>query len=73
MLKPEKSRHGCARGPDAAGALRLESAGITPEQAAARTTAGATGSDDTIAAKILKGELSFDEARRIITSEFWNS
>ncbi len=58
---------------DAAGARRLEDAGITPEQAATRTTAGADGAEDTLGSKLIRGELSFEEARRIITSEFWNS
>ena len=58
---------------DAAGARRLEDAGITPEQAAMRTDAGAGDAEDTLGAKLVRGELSFEEARRIITSEFWNS
>jgi hypothetical protein len=62
-----------ARCMDASGAQSLERAGITPEQAATLTTAGTSGIEDTIGAKLVRGELSFDEARRIITSEFWNS
>jgi hypothetical protein len=58
---------------DAAGARRLEDAGITPEQAAMRTTAGTDGDEDTLGSKLTRGALSFEEARRIITSEFWNS
>ena len=58
---------------DAAGARRLEDAGITPEQAAMRTSAGADGAEDTLGSKLTRGVLSFEEARRIITSEFWNS
>ncbi len=58
---------------DAAGARRLEDAGITPEQAAMRTTAGTDGAEDTLGSKLIRGEVSFEEARRIITSEFWNS
>ena len=58
---------------DAAGARRLEDAGITPEQAAGRTTAGTDDAEDTLGSKLVKGELSFEEARRIITDEFWNS
>ncbi len=57
----------------AAGAQTLERAGLTPEQAALRTTAGARGVEDTIGFKLLAGDLSLDEARRIITSHFWNS
>ncbi|MCA1636619.1 MAG: hypothetical protein LC802_23750 [Acidobacteria bacterium] len=57
----------------AEGALSLERAGITPQQAAIRTTAGTDSSEDTLGSKLARGELSFDEARRIITSEFWNS
>ncbi len=58
---------------DAAGARRLEDAGITPEQAAMRTDAGTGGAEDTLRSKLIRGELSFEEARRIITNEFWNS
>jgi len=58
---------------EAAGARRLEDAGFTPEQAATLTTAGADDAEDTLGSKLVKGELSFEEARRIITSEFWNS
>ena len=54
-------------------ALGLERAGITPQQAAIRTTAGTDASEDTLGSKLASGALSFDEARRIITSEFWNS
>ncbi|MCA1594132.1 MAG: hypothetical protein LC754_16075 [Acidobacteria bacterium] len=56
-----------------AGAQSLESAGITPEQAGIRTAAGAGDYEDTIGFKLMNGDLSFDEARRIITSDFWNS
>jgi hypothetical protein len=55
------------------GAHALETAGITPEQAAIRTEAGTANYDDTIGYKLTHGDLSFDEARRIITSLFWNS
>ena len=55
------------------GAQALERAGLTPEQAAFRTSAGRGGYEDTVGFKVCKGDLSFDEARRIITSEFWNS
>ncbi len=54
-------------------ARTLEAAGITPEQAAIRTVAGAASYEDTIGYKLTHGDLSFDEARRIITSDFWNS
>lgn len=54
------------------GARALEMAGLTPEQAAIRTEAGTASYEDTIGYKLIHGDLSFDEARRIITSEFWN-
>ncbi|HWS54022.1 MAG TPA: hypothetical protein VN228_07850 [Pyrinomonadaceae bacterium] len=57
---------------DAAGARRLEEAGITPEQAALRTRAGASGEEDTLGRKLSRGDLSLEEARRIITREFWH-
>ncbi len=58
----------------AAGAAQaLERAGITPEQAAIRTKAGAGDYEDTLGHKFTRGDLSIDEARRIITSDFWNS
>lgn len=56
-----------------ASAAALERAGITPEQAALRTRAGSADYEETIAYKLTRGDLSFDEARRIITSDFWNS
>ncbi len=56
-----------------AGAQALERAGITPAQAALRTTAGASDYEDTLGYKTTSGDLSFDEARRIITNLFWNS
>jgi hypothetical protein len=58
---------------DAAGARRLEDAGITPEQAAMKTPGGAGDPEDTLGSRLVRGELSFEEARRIITNEFWNS
>lgn len=58
---------------DAGGARRLEDAGITPEQAAMKTRGGAGGPEDTLGSRLVRGELSFEEARRIITDEFWNS
>ena len=54
-------------------AQALEAAGFTPEQAALRTTAGTAPYEDTIAYKLSHNDLSLNEARRIITSEFWNS
>jgi hypothetical protein len=58
---------------DAARAQALEMAGLTPEQASLRTRAGTASYEDTIACKFAQGDLSLDEARRIITSHFWNS
>jgi len=58
---------------DPARAHELERAGLTPQQAAARTTAGRGNYEDTIAFKIAAGDLSLEEARRIVTSDFWNS
>ena len=58
---------------DAARAQALELAGLTPEQASLRTRAGAEDYEDTIAFKFAQDDLSLDEARRIITSHFWNS
>ena len=53
-------------------ARSLELAGFTPEQAALRTTRGAQDYEETIAYKVARGDLSLEEARRIITSSFWN-
>lgn len=53
-------------------AHELERAGLTPEQAALRTGAGSGGYEDTIACKFARGDLTLEEARRIITSDFWN-
>lgn len=58
---------------DPARAHELERAGLTPQQAGARTAAGRGGYEDTIAFKISRGDLSTEEARRIVTSDFWNS
>lgn len=58
---------------DAKRAQALEAAGFTPEQAALRTKAGTADYEDTIAYKLNHNDLSLDEARRIITSAFWNS
>ena len=55
------------------GAQAVERAGITPEQAAALTTAGSPAYEDTIGYKLAHGHLTVEEARRIITSDFWNS
>lgn len=55
------------------GARALESAGLTPEQAAIRTAAGTASYEDTIGYKLIRGDLSLDEARRIINHQFWNS
>lgn len=57
----------------AEGARALEMAGITPDQAAMLTRAGTASYEETIGYKIIKGDLSTEEARRIITSAFWNS
>ncbi|HYO90231.1 MAG TPA: hypothetical protein VEQ40_01280 [Pyrinomonadaceae bacterium] len=54
-------------------AQALEAAGFTPEQAALRTKAGAGDYEDTIAYKLNNNDLSINEARRIITSAFWDS
>ncbi len=56
----------------AEGARRLEMAGMTPEQAAMLTTSGRTDDEETIAYKLIKGDLSLDEARRIVTHAFWD-
>jgi len=53
-------------------ARRLDDAGITPEQAALVTTAGLSSRADTVGHKVSTGEMSLEEARRIITSHFWN-
>ncbi|HVF54530.1 MAG TPA: hypothetical protein VM934_00190 [Pyrinomonadaceae bacterium] len=55
------------------GAQQLENAGITPQQAGINTSAGSGNYEDTLGYKLIKGDLGFDEARRIITSEFWDS
>ena len=53
-------------------AYKLDSAGFTPEQASIRTTEGEASDEDTIGYKVARGDLSIDEARRIITREFWH-
>jgi len=58
---------------DAASALAVERAGLTPRQAATRTKAGTHAYEDTIAYKLSRGQLTFDEARRIVTRDFWDS
>lgn len=50
----------------------LERAGFTPAQSSIRTKAGANSDEDTIGYKIANGDLSLDEARRIITRAFWH-
>ena len=52
-----------------AAAQRLEEAGFTPAQAAQTDDSG--GYMDTIGHKLTNGDLSFDEARRLVTSAFW--
>ena len=54
-------------------ARTLDDAGITPEQAALRTRAGRAGDEKTVACKFSRGDLTLEEARRIITNDFWNS
>jgi hypothetical protein len=54
-------------------AAQMEDFGITPQQAALRTKAGNSDYEDTIAFKVANEDLSLEEARRIINSEFWNS
>lgn len=56
-----------------AGASALERAGITPEQAAFRTRGGEPDYEETIGFKLSRGHLSPEEARRIVTNDFWNS
>ena len=58
---------------DAARAQALERAGFTPEQASLRTREGRRDYEDTVAFKLAAGDLTPEEARRIVTSEFWNS
>lgn len=58
---------------DARHAQTLEAAGITPEQAALRTRAGRADYEESVACKFSRGDLTLEEARRIITSDFWNS
>ncbi len=57
----------------ATGAQALDDSGITPEQAALRTTAGVRDYEETLAYKFVQGDLSIDEVRRIVTNEFWNT
>ncbi len=53
-------------------AHELERAGLTPEQARLRTAAGRGDYEDTVGYKYAQGDLSLEEARRIVTSDFWN-
>jgi hypothetical protein len=53
-------------------AHELERAGLTPAQARLRTSAGRGDYEDTLAYKFAEGDLSLEEARRIVTSDFWN-
>lgn len=55
-----------------ASAQFLDTAGLTSEQAAIRTRAGGGDYEDTVGFKITRGDLSLEEARRLITSDFWN-
>ncbi|HYG11773.1 MAG TPA: hypothetical protein VD835_17635 [Pyrinomonadaceae bacterium] len=54
-------------------AQTLDAAGFTPEQAALRTRQGRADYEETVAYKLAHGDLTLEEARRIITSDFWNS
>ncbi len=54
-------------------ARRLDEAGITPEQARLLTAEGRRDYRDTVAYKLSHNDLTLEEARRIITSDFWNS
>ncbi len=54
-------------------ARSLDAAGFTPEQAALRTRQGRADYEETIAYKLAAGDLTLEEARRIITDDFWNS
>ncbi len=54
-------------------ARALDRAGFTPAQAALSTTAGRVAYADTIAYKLAQGDLTMTEARRIMTSAFWDS
>ncbi|HEX9918733.1 MAG TPA: hypothetical protein VGA87_06185 [Pyrinomonadaceae bacterium] len=58
---------------DARSAQTLDAAGITPEQAALRTRQGRASYEETVAYKLAHGDLTLEEARRIITHDFWNS
>ncbi len=57
----------------ASSAQVLDDSGITPEQAALRTTAGVTDYEETLAYKFVHDDLSIGEVRRIVTNEFWNT
>ena len=58
---------------DPRAARTLDSAGVTPEQARLRTREGRADYEETVACKFSRGHLTLEEARRIITSDFWNS
>lgn len=58
---------------DPRSAQALDAAGLTPEQAALRTRAGSADYEETVAYKLAHGDLTVEEARRIITNDFWNS
>lgn len=54
-------------------AAALDTAGLTAAQASLRTREGRSDYEDTIAYKVSNKDLSIDEARRIITHEFWHN
>lgn len=54
-------------------ARELDRAGFTPAQAGLRTNAGRVAYADTIAYKFAQGDLTLAEARRIMTSDFWDT
>lgn len=55
-----------------AGAQKLDEAGFTPDQAAQLTDAGTGNYTDTIAYKVVRGDLSLAAARRLVTAAFWD-
>ena len=54
-------------------AQALDAAGVTPEQASLRTREGRADYEETVGYKFARGDLTLAEARRITTSDFWNS
>ncbi|MDQ1559287.1 MAG: hypothetical protein QOD32_2347 [Pyrinomonadaceae bacterium] len=54
-------------------AQALNDSGFTPAQSALLTGEGRENYLDTVAFKFVRGDLTLAEARRIITSDFWNS